>query len=175
MTSLETERLILRQYNFADRAASAALFTDPEVMKFVGDGVRSRGEADRLFERIFTDVYAPRAFDVWAVISKPDGAFVGHAEIKPRKDALAAPGDFEIIYVLNKAHWGRGLATELARRILQYGFMELKLNRIHATVDPENVASIRVLEKLKMVYEGEFEDEGGKTLVYVIKAEDSES
>jgi len=168
---LETERLIFRPYESGDRALLVALFTDPSVMKFVGTGVQTEEQAREGFERIFTKVYAPGAFDVWALFEKAGGTFVGHAELKPRGDELASPGDFEIIYVLGSESWGRGFATEAARRILAYGFGELKLRRIVATVDAENEASIRVLLKLGMRYEAEFEDEYGKTLVYVADAD----
>jgi RimJ/RimL family protein N-acetyltransferase len=170
--TLETDRLLFRPYEHGDRAHLVALFTDPEVMRFVGNGVQSEAKALEGFERIFSHVYEPGAFDVWALFSKEDGTFVGHAELKPRRDELARPGDFELIYVLSRESWGRGLATEIALRILDYGFGELRLRRINATVDAENEASIRVLLKSGMRYEGEFyEDEFGKTLVYVADAE----
>ena len=164
MITLETERLILRPYTRADRAYSITLMTDPEVMKFVGDGPVSVEEADRQFARLFTHVYEPRAFDVWAVWTK-EGSYAGHAEIKPSKDTEG----FEIIYVLNRAHWGRGYATEIARRIIEYGFQELGLERIAATIDAGNQSSIRIVEKLGMRYEGQFEEDVGTTLIYVIE------
>jgi len=168
---LETARLVFRPYETADRESLVALFTDPEIMKFVGDGVQAEDRAREGFGRIFTHVYGPRAFDLWALVSKEDGAFVGHAELKPRRDALARAGDFEIIYVLRRESWGRGLATEAGRGILEYGFGAPRLPRIHATVDAANVPSVRVLTKLGMLYEAEFEDEFGTTLVYVVNAE----
>lgn len=169
---LETVRLVFRPYEPGDCEQLVALFTDPEVMKYVGTGVQTAGEARAGFTRLFAHVYGPGAFDVWALFSKRDGEFVGHAELKPRRDELAREGDFEIIYVLRRTSWGRGLATEVGRRILEYGFGELRLPRVHATVDASNEASVRVLLKLGMRYEAEFLDEFGKTLVYVAGAED---
>ena len=66
---LETARLVFRPYEPADRERLVALFTDPEVMKFVGDGVQTEGQAREGFTRLFTHVYDPRAFDVWALVS----------------------------------------------------------------------------------------------------------
>lgn len=171
---LETARLVFRPYEPADRERLVALFTDPEVMKYVGTGVQTEDEAREGFTRLFTHVYGPEAFDVWALVSKEDGGFVGHAELKPRRDGLARDGDFEIIYVLGRESWGRGLATEVGRGILEYGFKELRLPRIHATVDALNGLSVRVLLKLGMRYESEFDDEFGKTLVYSVGAEEFE-
>ena len=168
MIGLETERLTLRPYAPEDRAQAIALFTDPEVMRYVGDGVQPEAEAARRFGRIFTHVYERAAFDVWGIFSKRDGSYVGHAEIKPRGDGGARAGDYEIIYVLRRECWGRGLATETARRLVEYGLRDLGLERVAATVDAENHASVRILEKIGMRYEGEFEDEFGRTLVYVV-------
>lgn len=169
---LETARLVFRPYEPGDRGQLVALFTDPEVMKFVGDGVQTEEQARAGFERLFSHVYEPEAFDVWALVSKEGGEFAGHAELKPRRDALAREGDFEIIYVLRREFWGRGLATEAGRGLLEYGFGVLRLPRVHATVDASNGLSVRVLLKLGMRYESEFEDEFGTTLVYVVGAKD---
>lgn len=172
---LETARLVFRPYGPEDRERVAALFTDPEVMKYVGTGVQTADEARAGFARLFTHVYGPGAFDVWALFSKEDGEFVGHAELKPRRDELAREGDYEIIYVLSRPNWGRGFATEVGRRLLEYGFRELQLPRVHATVDASNEASVRVLLKLGMRYESEFLDEFGRTLVYAVGAEEFEA
>lgn len=164
--TLETERLLLRPYGPGERAAFVSLMTDEGVMRHADRGALSEADAGALFERVFTHVYAARAFDVWGVFEKEGGAFVGHAELKPRRDALARPGDFEVVYILGRGHSGRGLATELAARIVGHGLRELRVARVCATVAPENAASTRVLEKLGMGYEGEFTDESGRALVY---------
>jgi RimJ/RimL family protein N-acetyltransferase len=57
-------------------------------------------------------------------------------------------------YVLRKNLWGQGIATEAARAVLDFAFDALGLHRVWATADPENVASVRVLEKLGMRREG---------------------
>jgi RimJ/RimL family protein N-acetyltransferase len=164
--TIATERLTLRPYEPGDRAAFVALFTDAEVMRHVDRGVLEPAAAGALFGRVFTHVYAPRAFDVWAVFEKAGGAYAGHAELKPRSDELARPGELEVVYVLGRAHWGRGLATELASALVTHGLRALRAPRVCATVAPENGPSIRVLEKVGMSYVEEFEDEGGRTLVY---------
>jgi RimJ/RimL family protein N-acetyltransferase len=164
--TLETVRLILRPYEPGDRAAFVSLFTDDEVMRYVDRGVLGAEEADALFRRVFTHVYDARAFDVWAVFEKAGGAYAGHAELKPRSDESARPGELEIVYVLGRAHWGRGLATELAYALVAHGLRGRGAARVCATVDPENGPSVRVLEKIGMSYVEEFEDEGGRTLVY---------
>jgi ribosomal-protein-alanine N-acetyltransferase len=65
---------------------------------------------------------------------------------------LEGTPEIELAYGLAKPYWGSGFATEAARACLRYGFAEMKLERIVAVVNPGNVASQRVLEKLGMKY-----------------------
>lgn len=162
--AMETARLVFRPYRPEDEAESVAMLTDAEVMRFVGDGVLNEAEARAMFGRTFTHVYATNAFDVWAVCEKAGGRIIGHAEVKPRKGTE----DFEIVYLLRRVAWGRGYATEIARRLVRYGFEELDLPRVVATIDVENRASVRVAEKIGMRHVDAYEDEHGTTLVYAV-------
>ncbi|MGW2519952.1 GNAT family N-acetyltransferase [Streptomyces sp. NPDC001617] len=60
----------------------------------------------------------------------------------------------EIRYVVHPRLWGQGIGTEIGRQLLSHGFDDLGLHRIHATCDPRNTGSSRVLTKLGMTYEG---------------------
>lgn len=160
---LTSERLLLRPYMEGDLESSVVLFTDPEVMRFVGDGVMSWPRATELFRRVF-GIYERGEFDIWAVCGRDDGRYIGSVELKPRLGAE----DFEIVYILGKTHWGRGYATEVAGLVVGYGFEGLHLDRVAATVDPDNTASIHVLEKLGFRLLGEEVDETGAVLVYVV-------
>ena len=160
--TLTTERLVLRPYERGDEAALAALVTDPEVMRFVGDGVMTAERAKAIFEKVF-ELYARGAWAIWAVEEAASHRVVGSAEIKPRKT-----GDWEIVYILAKETWGRGYATELGRAIVRFGFERLGLERVVATVDYDNAVSIRVLEKLGMCHVGEESDEIGPYAVYAV-------
>lgn len=87
----------------------------------------------------------------WALEEKTDGKMIGRCQLD-RYDPDDARA--EISYALNQRYWGRGYMSEAAKRVARYGFETLKLNRISATVFPDNIASLRVLEKLKMTREG---------------------
>jgi RimJ/RimL family protein N-acetyltransferase len=160
---LTSERLLLRPYKEEDLESSVVLFTDPEVMRFVGDGVMSWPRATELFRKVF-GIYERGEFDVWAVCTRDDGKYIGSAELKPRRGA----GDFEIVYILGKAHWGCGYATEVAGLLVGHGFEGLRLDRVAATVDPDNHASIHVLEKLGFRLIDEETDDEGVVLVYAV-------
>ncbi len=74
-------------------------------------------------------------------------------------------------YLLDKAYWGQGLATEAVQGILQYGFEQLKLSRMICLMDPENIASQRVAEKMGMSLERKVDGIDGDnfpTLIYAI-------
>ena len=71
--------------------------------------------------------------------------------LRPR---VRGDGQGEIGYGLHPDHWGRGLATAAARRLLELCFTEHGLHRVFATCDPRNVASGRVLRRLGMTHEG---------------------
>jgi len=158
--TLTTERLVLRPYDRGDETAIVALLTDPDVMRFVGDGVFALDRAHRVFEKVF-ELYHRGAWGIWAVAEREGGRLVGSAEIKPRPN-----DDWEIVYILGKAAWGRGYATELGREIVRFGFDRLALDRVTATVDYANAVSIRVLEKLGMSQIGEESDDLGAYAVF---------
>ncbi|MGK5675578.1 GNAT family N-acetyltransferase [Micromonospora sp. URMC 106] len=160
---LHTDRLLLEPYRPDDAEDFVALFTDPEVGRFMGDGPMAADEAGALFGRVFTKVYANDLFDVWAV--RRDGRYVGHAEIK-RTDQVDG---HEIVYALAKPAWGAGLGTELARALVRYGFDTLDLPRVYATVADANHASLALLGKLGFVHERDIaEDDGSVTRVLVV-------
>lgn len=134
---------LLRPYQRDDLAAQSALFADPEVMRFVGDGGPVE-EADtaRLFERIFHLYEVDPAFHIWAIDIA--GVYAGHAELKRR----AGHADYEIIYILAKPFWGVGYGKRVASDILAFGFDRCELSHIIATVYEANAVSRHLLESL---------------------------
>ncbi len=64
----------------------------------------------------------------------------------------------EISYIVNPDYWGQGIATDVAKLLIDFGFKELKLHRIYATCDPRNIGSLTVLEKVGMTKEGKIRE-----------------
>lgn len=164
--TLSTPRTILRPYTRADETAFVTLFRDDQVNRFVGDGTTDPVEdLQALFGRIFDIVYANQRFAVWAI--EYDGQFAGHAEIKP------SPADdvdgWEIIYMLRRDVWGKGLATEVARAITMYGFEEVGLEKVYATIMSENLPSARVLGKVGYKFVAERVEENMTVHIYAIE------
>ncbi|MEU3460444.1 GNAT family N-acetyltransferase [Streptomyces sp. NPDC006733] len=155
--TLHTKRLLLTPYVPGDEDDFVALFQDPQVSQWMGDGPSTAAEDRALFGRIFTKVYAQDLFAVWAV--RRDGLLVGHAEIKAT-DAVAG---HEIIYALAPAAWGSGLGTELAEAIVAYGFDTLDLSTVHATVAAPNEASLTLLRRIGFTHIRDLTEEDGST------------
>jgi RimJ/RimL family protein N-acetyltransferase len=157
---IRTERLLLQPYVPEDEEDFVRLFSKEEVSRWMGDGSISDEDTRALFARLFTDVYPTSRFDVWAV--REGDRLVGHAEIKDTTDI----DGYEIIYALSPEVWGGGLGTELARSLVSYGFEELGLSEVHATVALDNSASLALLEKVGFARVKETtSEEGGITVL----------
>lgn len=167
MKRIETPRLILKLYAETDKNDLIELLTDRDVMKYVDHGVLTSEQSETLWRRLHEELYASVVETIWAIFAKSDARYVGHAALRPRPTAKA---DWEISYILREAEWGKGFATEIARELIRYGFEELMLTRIFATVDDDNQPSIKVLEKAGMSFERYESDEDGRFSVYSIKA-----
>lgn len=167
--TLRTARLLLDPYVPDDEESFVALFQDPRVSRWMGDGPACEAEDRALFGRIFTKVYAQDLFDVWAI--RRDRLLIGHAEIKPT-DAVA--GGHEIVYALAPAAWGSGLGTELAEAIVAYGFDTLGLTEVHATVAAQNTASLALLARIGFAHVRDItEDDGSITYVLTLWGPDT--
>jgi ribosomal-protein-alanine N-acetyltransferase len=167
MTELRTPRLRLRPFTEADAAAHLALYRDPEVTRQLGGGpflgeqvaARSRRAIDRFLRH-----WAEKGFGVFAVEELRTGRFLGQCGL----NTVDELGEIEVLYGLERAAWGRGLATEAARAALAYGFEAARLPRIVAVTRPGHAASRGVMEKLGMRYEREVEVFGIHAVLYAI-------
>lgn len=164
MTELETGNLFLRQFGQTDLDDYAAMCADPEVMRFLGGKVMTRAEAWTSMARILGH-WQLRGYGMWALEERATGTFVGRAGfIEPE----GWPG-FEIGWALTRSSWGRGYATEAALRALRYGFEQLGRDHVISLIDPRNVRSIAVAERLGERFERTIEFFGAQVDVYGIE------
>ncbi|MGI9034822.1 MAG: GNAT family N-acetyltransferase [Pyrinomonadaceae bacterium] len=143
----ETERLILRKIESGDADAIFAMRSDREMMRFIREP-QSRAETDNWI-KLVSSRWQTEKIGFCAVIEKCSNEFAGWCGLW----RLPETGETEIGYAVGKKFWRKGYATEAAARILQYGFDKLKLEKIVAVTRPENSASRRVMEKLKMKFD----------------------
>jgi RimJ/RimL family protein N-acetyltransferase len=148
-TILETERLLLREFEEEDAEWFFRLNSHPQVLRFVPDKALVSVEQARqvLVDHPIAD-YRKYGFGRGACILKTTGEPIGFAGLK----YLEELGEVDVAYRLMPAHWGVGLATEVARATVPFGFTKLGLKQIIGLAMPKNIASIRVLEKIGLRY-----------------------
>jgi ribosomal-protein-alanine N-acetyltransferase len=158
-THIETERLLIRPMRTDDAVAVHALVSDPDVMKYLPGDMMTLEQVQKTIVWL-EDCYQRNTPDeiiklTLAVVDSADGGLIGWCGLGPLE---VRPAEIELYYGLSKEHWGRGLATEAATAMLDYGFGTVGLDRIVAVTSPGNVASQRVIQKLGMVYEDRLTD-----------------
>lgn len=162
-TLLETDRLIIREWKLGDVEAFHTICSDPEVMRFVGDGAPwSRGQTQGFIDRAVA-LSQFHGFCQWALVDKSGGNLIGFCGFVPFEDGA------EIGWRLASAAWGRGLATEAAQAALDHGFNCFGFPRVVATVQPLNRGSVRVIEKLGLSFHESRLRQGRAIDVYTLR------
>ncbi len=150
---LETERLILREWTDADRAAYAGFVADPQVRRFYPT-LLSRQQSDEAIDRFITFLKRD-GYGLLAVERRADGALIGDVGIVPVDMPIRDNPPVEIGWLLGKQYWGRGYAPEAAKAWIDYAFTTLNLPEIVAWTAVTNLPSQRVMQKLGMIHHPE--------------------
>ena len=146
----ETDRLLLRRITPDDFDDLLALYTDPDVMRYSPNGPMGRDEVQEWLDRNLSS-YSSWGLGMYAVVLR-DGGFAGVCGIN-RFDDVEGRLEFEIGFRMAKRHWNRGITTEAAAAVRDHGFGELGLQRLVSLVDPRNIPSVRVAEKVGMAFD----------------------
>ena len=157
---IETERIILRNFIENDCEAVFAFSSNKEVQKYTGDAIlESLNQAKEIISNVWFSDYKKYGYGRWAVVYKPKNKVIGFAGLK----YLPEINETDIGYRFLPEYWGKGVATEVSKKIIEYGFDVLKLEKIIGIAMPENIASSKVLEKVGLDFH-KFEpyDEGGE-------------
>lgn len=160
---IESNRLIIRHLVPEDFDDLFAICGDADTMRFMGDGRPLSSEATLCWIYVSIQNYAILGYGCSAVIDKSDSRFIGFTGLVRSQDV---PGEIELIYALAKPCWGKGLASEAAQAMLRYGLHTLNLPCIYATVDPENISSVKIIEKCGFHYYQTAPDEHGLMTAY---------
>jgi RimJ/RimL family protein N-acetyltransferase len=172
MVELETRRLLLRRWQSEDLDAYSRLCADPEVMRYIGEGATlTRDESEEQVSR-FVRHWDERGFGLWAVEYRASGEFVGFVGLAYQDEWTEGEHKTEVGWRLDRALWGRGLATEGAVASVRYGFEEIGLERIISIIQPTNAASRRVAEKAGLTARGETRWRGDDVVWYAIDRPD---
>ena len=143
-------RIHLRPYRQDDLAAFFALHSDPEAMRYWSHPPWTRIEqAHSKFDSSLND-NAPDSQLCWAIAAPDDGRMIGGVTLFR---ISAEQGLAEFGYMLERGSWGRGFAREAGVLALDHAFGDLGLRRLEADIDPRNLASCRLVERLGFVRE----------------------
>jgi RimJ/RimL family protein N-acetyltransferase len=146
---IRTLRLQLRDFTQQDFDGIYAYSADPRVTRYLFFGPRDRDStAEYLEELLASQLERPRTRYELAVTESGSGALIGACDL-----SLIETRVVDLGYMLGHSHWGKGYATELALALTEVAFSALRAERVISTVDVNNKASIRVLEKIGMRWE----------------------
>jgi RimJ/RimL family protein N-acetyltransferase len=146
---LRTARLNLREFVMADLRAVYAYSSDPRVTRYLFFGPRDEdGTADYLEGLLASQRERPRIRFELAVEEIESGRVIGACDL-----SFIERNVVDLGYMLGTESWGRGYATEMALALIDAAFFDLRADRVISTVDVNNGASIRVLEKVGMRWE----------------------
>ncbi len=148
---IETARLLMRGPQPDDLAAWSMYVADPEYLRYIPwRPLTPQQRAERNLNAVAQVWEQHTPGDIaWVIALKATGQIMGWSGAGPSIEG----GDAELVYMLGKPFWGQGFATEAARAVIRYGFENRPWDRIVATIQPENIGSLRVLEHLGFAYE----------------------
>jgi len=141
---LETERCLIRESRPEDAEAFFAIYASPEITKYT-EGLLPNLEQQRSYLRDYVDkMYRYYEFGVWTVLSKESGEIIGRAGFSVR-EGYDLP---ELGFVIDRKWQGKGIAYEICKAILQYGWEKCEFEAVQALVMPQNQASLNLCRKL---------------------------
>jgi RimJ/RimL family protein N-acetyltransferase len=161
---LSTARLLLRPFLPDDAEELYALNADPQVLQFTGDLPFRDVKAAATFVEQY-DVYTRYGMGRWAVIAKDSNLFLGWCGLKYSPDEE----EYDLGFRFHRKYWNQGFATESSRACLDWGFKVRKLDTIVGRTMLANTGSVRVLEKVGMLWSKPFEMEGQPAGIWAIR------
>ena len=142
---LETPRFTIRQWKAEDADALWTIMADPRVHKYTGDKPWSQERATRYIQLMLEKDF--RTLEVFhgACVLKETLELIGYTGLNPY-----LPKQPELEWQLGVAHWGKGYATEIGQAVIEAAFASTDIEGIYGMVNPQNKASLRVMEKIGM-------------------------
>lgn len=154
--TIETERLILRRFNYADDDAMLKYWiADEKVQSMYAEPVYTTKEEVKGLLNKYIGSYEKEDFYRWAIILKETGVCIGQIAyfLVDSKNHFA-----EIEYCIGSVFQCRGYATEATKAVIRFGFEKMNLHKVQISTKEINVASKRVIEKCGFTYEGTLRD-----------------
>lgn len=153
---IETERMILRRFAYSDNEAMRKNFiADESIQSMYAEPVYTTEEEVKELLDKYIGSYEKEDYYRWAIVDKESLECIGQIAyfLVDSKNHFA-----EIEYCIGKGYQCRGLATEAARAVIEFGFCEMKLHKVQISVKSINAPSRKVIEKCGFTYEGTLRD-----------------
>lgn len=141
---VETDRLIIEPLSLQNLDDYAAMVADPTVMRYLNEGVPRTPEYASNYLGDLVKLQKKKGFTRYGVFARSDGELLGHCGYKDIE------GRIDIGWTYVQRAWGKGIGTEAARAVLQYGFDALKFPNVTARTTPENAGSVGVMKAIGM-------------------------
>lgn len=145
---IETQRLVLRPFNFEDLDAFSLICSDPKVMRFIGDGQPLDKETVGEQMESWITSYEDQGFGLLALTLKDDGKLLGFCGLMPQ--IVDGESNIELGYRLDSAFWGQGIASEAAKAVRDFAFKQLGLTHLISIIQVDNLASKKVAQNIGM-------------------------
>jgi len=148
---LETERLIIRPFLAEDFELFYKFMSDRNATKYMifTEENKTYDGAKKLVEDTIKSYNTDKPLFALTIADRNTNQFLGSCGVAP----LEKEGEVECYYIILPEYWGRGLATEALKKLIEYTFLELKMSKISAFIFPENKASIAVAKKAGMQFQ----------------------
>lgn len=163
---IETPRLIIRDFTLEDIQSLYTILSDKEVMHFSLNGPYSFEKTER-FVKDCMNAYSKLGYAQYAVVLKESNELMGYCGFFIQ--IIDEQRESELAYRLAKKFWQTGFGSEAAKACRDYGFKTLKLKRLIACIEPKNIASIRVAEKVGMHLEKNIHFHGVPIFIYAME------
>lgn len=159
--SLLTERFLLREIDFPDADDLFEMDADPAVHRYIHNKPVQKKEEIVVIIDMIRQQYVENGIGRWAVVDKETKECVGWAGLKYIREEMNGMQNFyELGYRFKQRHWRKGIATEVGKAIVEYGFANFEIRSIYAITHPSNEDSMKVLKKLGFVFVERFEEDG---------------
>ena len=160
-----SQRLYYRLYTQEDFVFLASMLSDPEMVRYIGNGqTRDEQGAKMFLDWIYSHYHMNEEYGLKVIVRKEDDVLVGHAGIVPQK--VQGKDEFEIGYWIAKEYWGNGYASESAKALMDRGVNKLGIKRFISLIQPMNDASRKIATKNGMNLEEEVVLNGQDVCVY---------
>ena len=146
---LHTSRLILRQWRKSDFSDFAEMNSNPKVMEYFPK-LLTEEESNQFAERL-SNLIAERGWGLWAVEEKSASKFIGFTGLHEVSEDLPFSPAVEIGWRLSDKYWGKGYATEAARKVLEFAFTDLEIEEIVSFTSVVNIKSEAVMKRINML------------------------